>query len=317
MDPNKQIDPNANEVASAIQAGVQAANIQDRVDFLESSPDGTKIPYALVPAGMSVQVLDKLVEAADKRLPTPRRTIGTAKHQELGSFVEHVNRFKVASTAIFADVAAVSLTAVFDYHNRGTPGWGQHRAVYACPLSRQWKLWLENNERTLTQDQFAEFIDANMADLAPADAPPKPATQTTALALQTSDGVQPEAVATIEPPVSPAEVLTMARKLTIHTKGEFSRHINPTTGEHTLIAREQHESGSTKIPRAFYLKLQVFEGGEFYRVEARIRMQLQNGRAVFGYSLYQVDEVLRVAFDEVRAIAKQKTELPVFAGTPE
>ncbi len=167
------------------------------------------------------------------------------------------NRFKDADSVVFADVVNTKLTAVLDYHRAGSDSgarWGEHRSIYDCPLSDQWELWIANDGKAMTQDQFGEFIDANMTDLA-----------------------SPEA--TEKDVAKPADVLLMARNLTVRTKGEFSRIINPTTGEGSLISKLENDTASTTIPRAFLLKLPVFENGTMYRVEARVRFQMQNGPA--------------------------------------
>lgn len=68
----------------------------------------------------------------DARLDHPERRIGTAHLTDLESFIAHVNRFKGASSAVFADITptAPKLVAVLDYHDEGfggQPRFGKHR----------------------------------------------------------------------------------------------------------------------------------------------------------------------------------------------
>lgn len=286
--------PEGNDMSAAIEAGRDACLTADRIVEVAG------IPVAIHPDSMTLKVLTEALSVADARAEAPRRRKGTATHHELESFVGHVNRFKDVDSAIFADINRTTITAVLDYHRAGvaekaSPRWGEHRSIYTCPKSRQWQLWMSKNEQAFSQEAFGEFIDANMADLASPDG-------SGALDLE------------IAPP---AAVLSMARTLVVRTKGEFSRAINPTTGESSLVNKLENESTSTKISRCFLLQLPVFESGTVYRVEARIRFAMSDGRPTFSYSLYQHLEILRDAFGEVRKLVADGTGLPVFAGSPE
>lgn len=291
------VQPNTNAEA-CIDAGIGLAQIENRITEVEV--DGVDVPVALTPNGMTLHVLADVIKAADERAQKPRRLRGTATHHELESFITHLNAFKDPASVVFADVNNVKLTAVFDYNvaGAGTEGenvarWGQHRSVYACPLSAEWKRWTGANEQWMGQDKFAQFIEDNMVDLA------NPSS---------SDyDVMPK----------PAAVLEMARKLSINIQGEFKREINQTTGESTLINKTEHGPNSTKIFKAFVLGIPVFEAGEKYRVEARLRFTIADGPPKFSYALYQSDAIKRDAFGEVRAKVAAATDLPVYAGSPE
>lgn len=279
------------DMQAVVDAGAATVGIAGRVT------DVGGIPLALHAnqAGTHVVVLKEALDLADARAAAPRRREGTATHTEVDSFVAHVNRFKDPHTAIFADVHRVTLTAVLDYHAPDAPRWGEHRSLYACPLSRQWRLWMAASSKVLSQDAFGELIDANMEDLASPD-------RTGPL-----DADFP----------APAAVLEMARNLVVRTSGNFSRTINPTTGESSLVNKVENESTSTRIPRAFLLRLPVFEAGALYRVEARVRFAMADGRPTFSFTLHQPEEIVRDAFAEVRAKVLAGTSVPMFAGSPE
>lgn len=292
-------DEENNSIRSAITAGIQLATVQERV----ADVDG--IPCVLVPNGMHFKPLEDVLKIADQRDDRPRRLKGTAKLQELASFIAHINRFKDGHSAIFADVTCTTLTAVLDYHlarnvgeesaseNIALQRWGEHRATYECPLSEAWNTWTDHNEHPFTQEAFADFIEQHSGDLT---APEK---------AEGGDFAQP------------AKLIEVARQLSIKTRGEFTRQVNPTTGEFTLVNKEEHDTSSTKIPRAFLLGIPVFQAGAFYRVEAQIRFQILAGRPSFSYVLMQPERILKDAFDAVRAQVIEGTKLPLFAGTPE
>lgn len=65
------------------------------------------------------------------------------------------------------------------------------------------------------------------------------------------------------------------------------------------------------------LKLAVFEEGEVYGVEARMRFRLEGGRPAFGFLLVEPERVQRDAFAAVRTAVIEQTGLPLFVGSPE
>lgn len=274
-----------------IEAAVRAGRESQRLDRCLDFKDG-EIPVALVGPGQCIHVLKDFIEVRDARAAAPRRRMGTAHHSQRDSFIEHVKRFKCPNTTVWADIAKMRLTAIFDYHPAGPEvaeaAWGGHRSTYECPRSSAWLLWCAKDEIMQSQDDFAEFIDSRFDDLTGGDGYPEP-----------------------------AAILEMARSLQIHTKGTFERRVDPTTGAYRLISKEEHESTSTAIPRAFAIGVPIFEGGELWRVEVRLALRVRGGSAAFGYTLHRRVELEREAFDEVRKVVAEQTDLPVFAGTPE
>lgn len=285
------------DVAAAVEAGKQAVDLANRVGSVTEGG----ISVAITRAGETVVTLERLAELEDARAAAPRRRKGIAKFAELASFVAHVNRFKDAHSAIFADIAAPSLTAVLDYHETGAAGaprWGQHRSVYSLPLSDQWKVWTGADQQKMTQDAFAQFLEDHIDDLrGPVGG---------GMGNGEDKGLP-----------YPADMLTMTRNLVLNTKGEYQRKFNPSTGDSTLLCKYENETSSTKIPEAFMLGIPVFTAGVLWPIKARLRLDMTSGRPMFSYALYQPDEIKRQAFDEVRQMAAERTELVVLAGSPE
>lgn len=287
-------DESTNGIDAAIRAGMDAALAENRiVDLGELAGDG--IPLAVTPKGTQVQVLREAIELAERRAPAPRRRTGRAELAELESFIAHVNRFKSEGSVIFADLSALALEAVYNYHPGGpdatSAAWCDHRARYACPRSREWKAWCERDERAMPQEEFGDFLEERLEDL-------------------TSQGEKDEFP-------TPIAVLEMARSLRVYTKGRFEKVMNPTTGEYSMVVKEEHDSASTKIYRAFLLAVPVFEGGDLYRVEVRVRFALREGRPLFSYRIHQRAQIEADAFKDARAAAAQMTDLPILAGSPE
>lgn len=239
----------------------------------------------------------------------PRRLRGTAVHKELASFIEHVNRQKDASSVIWADPERCGLAAILNYHRPaalaspdapagapGKPRWGDHRALYTCPWSTQWRVWVGANEKWMSQETFGQLIEDNMGDLANPD---------------------PEMESDRDMP-TPAKVLEVARHLVVYAWHNFERKINVSDGTGTFTWKKDNEvAGSTKVPKGFLLGIPVFDAGAVYRLPVRLRYQVDAGAAKFQISLYQPHVVIRDAFDQVRTEAATGTALPLFVGSPE
>ena len=301
-----------NQIESAIQAGLEKASISLRQGVVDG------VPIFLVPQGTSLEVPLAALGYAEKHRPNPDRKRGTSTHFELRSFVDHVNRYKDDRSVIFADPTKCSLTAIFNYNeqvgdNNGFSQrgqWGDHRAVYSCPLSDQWNLWNRIAGSSLGQEAFADLIEMNVLDIG-----------------DIRDG-DDASLATA------ARLLEVARNLRIHAKDTFERKIDPRTGENSLTVKLEHSDSSTKIPSGFMLAIPVFRAGAKYRLEAKLRLRMENGKPSFTFVIPSAGLALEAAFNEVRDRAVHGwqdpadeaglqppmysgTGLPLFVGTPE
>lgn len=299
-------DGNYGDMEAVVGAGLGMAQAAERVVVIgDKENDPLGIPVAIVPKDFRIEALGEVDKQRAYRRERPLRVEANTTILELESFIALCLRFKRPVSAIFADIEATRLTAIFDYHDptgdkddAEIARWGKHRATYACPRSKPWQAWTALDGKPLSQDQFSQFIEERLDDLTstPPDRPPA------------EDGITREYGA-------PARILDMARNLQIRTRGEFQREIDPRTGSFNLVNRVQNEeANSTRIYGGFWLKLPVFEAGALYFVEARIQFRLVEGRPTFTFLLHNKDVVLRDAFDEVRKRVNEKTGLPIFAG---
>jgi uncharacterized protein YfdQ (DUF2303 family) len=278
------------DVEAAVCAGASAVDIESRFRVLDLG-NGSRAVVAIGNEGRPV-VLDELDQALREAALGPTRRTGMVMLHEVDSFIEHVRRFALPDqTTLWADARDFSLQAVFDDDPAGptltAAGWRAHRAKYTCPRSPEWLAWTGMEGKELRQEPFAQFLEDRLEDIASKEGFPRA-----------------------------ADLLEMARNLTINVKGTFKKTINPHDGTGTLTADVEHGGGSTKIPRAFMLGLRVFEGGAPYEVEARIRFAMREGTPSFGFILHRRAEIERDAFNDVRAQVAKGVGLSVFAGTP-
>lgn len=275
-------------LTDAFEAGKLTMDPSRRAAMIQDPTSKRYVPIVTVESdrGTTVEVGTAIEQYLERTATAPTRNKGSTTLLDLEAFTAHINRYKTASTVVYADVSAFSLVAVYNEAGDAlNPAWRDHRAMYACPRSPAWVTWTGRDGMVQTQEDFADFLEANLHDLAPAKGYP-----------------------------APTEVLTMARDLLVMTSGTFQRQINPTTGAGILINKTETNTGSTEIPRAFALAIPVFDGGAPYHVEARVRFALSNGQPTFSYQLHRRTEIERDAFFDVRRIVAADTDRPVWAG---
>lgn len=285
-------------VAAILTLGQEHADINLRLAEISHPDDDSVTVIATREHGDDgsdcVVLATAVMEALDQRMPGPRARKGSHLIAELESLVSYVNRYKSDDTLAWANVDGFRIEVVLDDHPAGArveafkrTAWRQHRAVYTCPRSPEWKAWTGLDGNPLAQEQFADFIEARLEDIRGGEGYPKP-----------------------------LDVLHMARHLVMHQKGTFERKIDPTNGNGILVNKVENETGSTVIPRAFLLGIPVFEGGAHYQVEARVRFAIAEGRPTFSYTLHRRKEIERDAFGDVRTKFHSATAVPVLAGSP-
>lgn len=270
-----------------VTTALKSASIEQRLQVIAET-DPTHVPVFVDGSGQ-VRFAREVADAIASARTAPPRRSGNLWLTELDSFIGAVNRWKTKNTVVLADSKSFGLTAVYNAAPEGgdasAAGWGDDLAHYTCPRSDEWKAWTEREGKPMNQEAFANFVDERLADL-------------------TSSKGYP----------APLEVLEMARNLLVRQQGTFQRTIDPTTGTGTLICKTEHGAESTKIHRAFMLALSVFEGGQKYGVEARVRFSLSEGRAAFAFDLHRRGEIERDAFGDVRKAVVDGCTVPVLAG---
>jgi uncharacterized protein YfdQ (DUF2303 family) len=279
----------SNNIQAAIDAGKAITAIGDRIAWF-GDDDGPAVPIVTVNGNATLHV--DVLKAIEERRDRPTRKRGTLTLTDVVSFIEAVNRWKRDLTVIYADADRFRLEAVIDEHPPNDPqweqgaAWRQDRIVYTCPRSSEWLAWTAVDGIEMPQAKLGDFLESRLEDLVAADGCPKP-----------------------------LEMLEVARKLTIRTKGEFTRQIDPTTGNNVLVSKTENTSESTPIPRAFRLAIPVFDGGVRYEMEARVRLRVE-GAALFTIVLHRRKEIERDAFNAVRRGVADETKRLVLAGVP-
>lgn len=289
-----------------------------------TDPNGKKCNVLVLPGAEGGLVAGSIKPFVDAYATRPERRKGTARLEDLASFIAHANRFKDADSALFAcsTRSAPSLTSVLDYHEalngplleesvasstgEAQPRYGEHRGVYAFPLSDEWKAWNDQNKKPLDQAAFAEFIESRLLDLAD---PKEAGTYAVDVALGLGCSL-----------AGPSKLLELSRGLTVRVGSLVTNAANLATGEAQLTYQTTHtdDGGAPiKVPGAFLLAIPVFRGGAPYQIPARLRYRVREKVVTWFYELHGADRVFDHAFTEACDEAARETGLPLFRGSPE
>lgn len=302
--------------------------LQDIV--IDAYADSLNTPVAhVIAAPNDVQTID-LTEQVD-RLATklqPWRRTGTAQLSDLGSLIDWANRHKGDSSALFAETGAQPrLTCIADYLGAGAPVMDhhsrdpkashmRHRAVYPFPLSPEWKAWTAISGEALEGAEMGEFVEAHAADLLD----PTPAM----LAGGEVEGWEADMMEVAHKLQGRfgqyQDLLRLARNFQVNEVSNVTATMNRDSGESSLQFLNEHQEpdGSpVSVPTLFMILIPVFEHGAAYRIPLRFRYRKAGARVKFFFSLHNADIYLRDAIDHALAEAVEKTNLPLFRGTPE
>lgn len=292
-------------VSELAERAAQAQMIEIDTTTLEDAGIPVAVPVLWDPKTATVHPLKRYLE--DFRLK-PGTKRGTARAQTLASFIALVDRHKTANSAIFADTSwrAPSFTAVIDYHQvEGTePDNGKHRIAYQFPVSEEWSAWVDANGKTMTQGDFAAFLEDRIRELA-----------------SPTDFEKSELERDYQTRIAtPAVLMQLSRGMQVHVEARVKDVRNLQNGTAAIQFEETHRDADGKaleVPGLFLLQVAPFFQGEPVRVPVRLRYRLSGGKLSWHYQMVRPDlhvtERVRQDLDEVA----RSTALPCFEGSPE
>jgi uncharacterized protein YfdQ (DUF2303 family) len=271
-----------------------------------------RIEALLVPEGYKAQSIKPYLDDFLKR---PRRRKGTATVTDLDSFVTLTARGADGHSVIFAarDKNPPTLTAVLNYNEptaddaaaRGR--FGDHRVLYNFPLSPEWTAWIGQNGKSMSQGEFAAFVEGRVLDLV--EQPTKKDEPVMLLAKNLRGTF-----------ALPSEMVTMSRGMSLNVNEQVQEVIDIGSGQMQVNYSQTHvgERGKPlKVPSLFLIAVPVFQKGELFLIAARLRYRKTDARLIWWYELYQPEKSFDLAFDEAAEHAAEETKLPLYYGTPE
>jgi uncharacterized protein YfdQ (DUF2303 family) len=313
---NVEADGLVQEVRSLVEAYVDPK-------VISIAEPGTGVKSALVLAGARVQPVNP--EWFDQFRDAPKRLKGMASLTSLDSFIAWTNRFSDDQSALFAidKRERPSITSILNYNNgttpedkaavKATPRFGDHRGHYVFPLSDEWQAWVAQNDKLMAMAEFAAFLEDRIIDVVDPD-----------VSLEISADLQRYITAVTGGSgriATPTALVGLSQGLKINEVANVAQHANLTSGEGQIIFQTRHENpetgGPVSIPSMFLITIPIFNNGPAYRLAARLRYRIKDGRPVFFYQLWRADRAFDDAFIEAVTRARDETGLPLFLGSPE
>ncbi len=247
------------------------------------------VPYVVIPEKATLQNLESL-------LLNPVRKRAEVTVTETDSFVFYVKKHgHPKESLIYASVDTgqdlFALVAVIDDHGSEIPHWREHRCHFSPPLSTEWSRWLGLNKKTMSQSEFAAWLEDNLPDIAMApDMPTSSEILQMALAFEANSGKR------------------YCSKAHLQSGGISLKFVDEDNDESHAIM---------KVFERFTIDLPVFDGSRFtYLLEARLKFRETSGRLGFWYELIRPDRIFRTAVaDELGKIGK-RTGLSIILGKP-
>ena len=227
--------------------------------LLNSSVVGVEVPFLITPGG-GVKSLERLLAA-----PQRTRAVVTARNVE--GFTDYIRLHAQPGTTVFAWAGDKSFGGVIDYHGPNDPRWCSHRVVLTLIKTPEWTTWVGKDGVKMGQEEFSEFIEDNLQDVA-----------------------------------SPAgaDLLEVAMELRATKSLNFLSSVRLDNGQ-TQFKYEENITGSARkgtmeIPSTFTLGISPFEGTCKFEVAARFRYRINDGKLVLFYNLLQPTRVLDAAY---------------------
>lgn len=258
----------------------------------------TASPVMLLPTGSFT------VQDMERFLPTPSRKREVATLHTAQSLIDYVNRHKTANSLLTFDRTYTkgarklpdnpgTFRAIINYHDL-KPGelasehgaqWGDHVALYAPRRTPEWERWIAIDGNAMSQEDFAEFVEDNIRDIA-------------------------------EP--TGAQMLALALDFQAKTDSRFGRVLNLGNGSVQLDYVQSVQGGDAKgqlvVPTNIKLGLRPFVGGAAYAIPARFRYRVSGGSLTFTVILDRPDIIEETALEEALTAITAGTELPAIRG---
>lgn len=238
-----------------------------------------------------------MAERDDEKLEqTPRRKRAKVRTHDAESFVDYLARHGSGTHSTVwceADYLAgkVAFTAIVNDHGEEEdPHWRDHTAHYLPTFSQEWKAWTGMHKKTFSQAEFAAFIEEYIKDIASAEGLP-----------------------------TGAQMLEMALAFEANQDMRFKSAIRLQNGGVQMSFVQDDDTNTLQKMQMFdrfAVGLPVFWNGDAYRIDARLRYRVREGKVTFWFELVRPDKVLEAATKTLIEQIRTLSELPFFFGEP-
>jgi len=239
----------------------------------------------MVPEGGTVKTLD-----LERYLPAPRRKGGEYHPATVASFVDYATAHRDPEhTTVWVDQLASRVVAVLNDHAPKASAWADHRVILELIKTAEWKHWLSQDGKYLSQEEFAEHLQ---------------------------DGIEE-----IRHPHA-AEMLEIAQTIQGKTKADWKTAKRLDNGEVSFVYQEEVQAsagrqGHLEIPQQIVLGIAPFYGESPFELTARLRYRIREGDLRIGYRLDRPVDVVLAVLKGIADRLRDKAGFPnVYMGTP-
>jgi uncharacterized protein YfdQ (DUF2303 family) len=279
-----------------------------------------QIPVDGVPSLVAYNGTITPLKLPERFLNNPRRKRANVSLYETRSFIDYVNRHKVASrTHLFGKATELggSFTAILDYHDeQNTPpasvkaadesaspllvggeaapvlaNWGEHVVTLSLETTPEWRRWIAYDKKLLPQETFLEFLEENQNDII---APDQATVLETIQLLQGTKTVNFKGGKNLK-----NGAIALQYVETIEVRGQTS-----------------NQDQTSEVPDKLRLGIVPFIGANGIEIDARLRFRIgPDGKLSFAYVLNRPYQVIEDAFTVARDDIENGVGLKVLLGS--
>lgn len=244
-------------------------------------------PFVVVRSDSKIEVLSKL-------LGRPSRKIGAPQFTNAASFIDYVNEQKIPETRLYV-TCPTNIVAIINHHEPspnqesvGRAGWGDNRASLTLTQTPEWALWKSKDRSSMSQRDFAQFIEDNADDIA-----------------------APTGASLLE------LIRTIKTSQQLELTGEMDEKNDARATSFVLAAKTKAGAKQeVDLPGEFVLSLSPYEGGRLIGVRARLRVQISAPRFTLNYEILNMARIERAALKDIAEAVAAGVELSAWFGTP-
>jgi uncharacterized protein YfdQ (DUF2303 family) len=180
-----------------------------------------------------------------------------------------------------------SIVAVLNGNGKAGSGWSDFRVSIEFRHTPQWIKWAGNDGKLLAQVEFAEFIEENLEDIS-------------------------------EP--AGASMLEIASQLQLVRSVNFRSKVTLQSGTFAFTHDQDDKAsvgaGQIDVPQSFVLGIKPIFGLAAYKVPARFRYRVVEGKLRLGYKLQRVETMMEQIIEDVIAKIERGANVSVMDGLP-
>lgn len=198
----------------------------------------------------------------------------------------YTNRFSDDRTILIADLDNDRIRSVLDWHNDNehdlSPQHATHTATLQLRKSEEFKRWNEMENTLHSQEEFAMFIEENVADVASPDH---------------------------------SDLLEICRELEASQGAMFKSGTRLDNGDRSFTYETQtHVKNDLKVPNEITLMIPIYHGEEPVEVKAKFRFRPRADGLKLGFTWHRVEYQRQAVFNAMAYAASEATGRPLIFG---